>query len=440
MKKIFMLMAVLALVFCFSGCSGLETDTESLMKPPLLSEEQEKLNAALTEVAGENYTLKYPKTGEMNSAFIFRDLDGDGTDEAMAFYSSVDESTRINVLKREKENWISVYEAAGFSGDIESAVFEKINEKNDVLIVRWENETGVYRFNKNRMETVYTSECDGEEIVDINGDGFKDIIFFKGNAMGRSFVNVLYCGEDGITVTEEINAHAQYDSIFSAASGKIDESRTVYFIDSEIYEGVYLTEIIALENGKAERYTIADFVEDEKKENTIEGSSGVIIIVGSNLGKRGIFLRNTKVPCMDIDGDGIIEMPVEVREDYASEKTDIIYYLQYVKLSGEKAVPVWNGIANSQSGYLFTLPENWNDKIGISFNSADNEMLFVNKDDGKVVMKICEADKSDYQDEYEDYVLAAESETKNYYVKSFTEPENEFYIDPETFDECFIFI
>lgn len=440
MKKILMIFALAAMAFAFSGCSVLEMDTESLMHPPLLSEEQEKLNAALTEVAGENYTLKYPKTGEMNSAFIFKDLDGDGTEEAMAFYSFVDESTRINVLKREKENWVSVYEAAGFSGEIESAVFEKIDGKSDVLIVRWENKTGVYRFDKNRMETLYTAECDGEEIADINGDGFKDIVFFKGNAVGRSVINILYCGENGITVTEEISIHAQYGSVYSSKTGKIDEDRTVYFIDSEIYEGVYLTEIITLEDGKAERYTLADFVEDETKENINEGSSGMIIIVGSNLGKRGIFLRNTKVPCLDIDGDGIIEMPVEVREDYASEKTDIIYYIQYVKLFGEEALPIWNGVANSQNGYLFALPESWNDKIGISFNSADNEMLFVNKENGKIVMKICEADKSDYQDEYEDYVLAAENETKNYYVKSYVEPEEDFYIDPETFDECFIFI
>ena len=67
-------------------------------------------------------------------------------------------------------------------------------------------------------------------------------------------------------------------------------------------------------------------------------------------------------------------------------------------------------------------------------------MLFVDKNSGKTIMKICEADKSDYQDEYEDFVLVAESETKYYYVKSFMEPENYFYIDPKTFEECFRFI
>ena len=130
MKKILLFVASAILALAFSGCNVFETDTEALMKPPVFSEEQEKLNAALTEVIGESYILKYPKNGEMNSAFIFRDLDSDGTEEAMAFYSLLGESTRINILKKENEEWVSVYEAAGFYGDIESVDFVRMDKIN----------------------------------------------------------------------------------------------------------------------------------------------------------------------------------------------------------------------------------------------------------------------------------------------------------------------
>ena len=454
MKKIFMFMAVFALALSFSGCSILETDTESMMHPPLLSIEQEKLNDALKKVAGENYTLKYPKNGETNSAFIFRDLDNDGTDEAVAFYSSVDESTRINVLKNENNDWVSVYEAAGFSGEIESVEFVKIDEKSPAMVIGWEGEIGVYRFGKNRIETLHTASCDGGVILDINEDGFMDIAFFNGEAIDRSFFTVLYRGENGIVLTDEIIVNAKFDSLLSMKTGKIDEGTTALFIDSIIYDGVYLTEVVTLDDGKAVRYTLADFVkyEDEEEEEN-EVSSGTIIVVGSNLGKRGIFLRNTEVSCTDIDGDGIMEMPVEIREDYANKKTDKIYYLQYVNLvqteqeieeslhiSEKEALSVWSGIANPAGGYLFELPEIWSKDAKVSIDSASSEMLFVDKDTGEVLLKICAADKNDYQDKYEDYILVAENATKNYYVKTFMEPENKFYIDPETFEECFNFI
>ena len=149
-----MLFAILALSLSFSGCTFFETDTEALMRPPVFTEEQEKLNKALTEVIGESYVLKYPQTGEMNSAFIFKDLDNDGTEEAMAFYSLLDDSTRINILKKEGENWVSVYEAAGFYGEIEKVEFAEMDEKGEAIIIKWEQEAGIYRYESERLESI----------------------------------------------------------------------------------------------------------------------------------------------------------------------------------------------------------------------------------------------------------------------------------------------
>ena len=445
MKKLFL--AAVAALFCaaLSGCSVFETDTEALMHPPLLSEEQEKLNAALAQVAGENYTLKYPESGGSNSAFIFRDLDGDGEEEAMAFYSSVDESTRINVLKKDAEGWVSVYEAAGFSGDIKSIEFTFIDDKGEALIAKWADRIGVYRFAQNRLETIYTETCDGADITDINADGYSDVAVFKNNSADRSFFSVLFYNGTEMTVTEEIIVHAQYSNILSAKTGSLGNGKTAYFIDSSVYEGVYLTEIITLEEENAERYTIADFVtyEEEKEpepEQEQEENVPTIIIVGGNLGKRGIFLRNTEVHCMDTNGDGIMELPVEVREDYARKKSDELYYIQFEQVVEENTITVWNGAVNPENGFLFEVPEAWNDRTKLNYNSLNNELVFIEKESGKVIFKICTVQKSDYQDKYEEYTLVAEDGTRNFYAKSFAEPEDNFYIDPEEFEERFMFM
>lgn len=441
MKKTFLFAAVTALCLAFSGCSVFETDTEALMHPPLLSEEQEKLNAALTEVAGENFTLKYPKTGEMNSAFIFEDLDNDGEDEAMAFYSSVDESTRINILKKSGDGWISVYEAAGFSGEMESIDFIQMKNGAPVLFVKWPGEIGIYSFENDRLETVYSAACDGTDIVDMNADGFSEIVVFKGTAMSRSFLSVIYHDGNEVVSTEEISVHAEYDSIISAKVGDFGNGKYAYFVDSFVYEEVFLTEMFVLEEGEVERFTVADFVvyEDENEKEP-EAESGTIIIIGGNLGKRGIFLRNTGVYCLDTNGDGVMEFPVEVREDYATEASDELYYIQYMQLVDEEAKVAWNGIANTQDGYIFAVPAAWNERATLSFNSLDNEMVFIDKETSRVIFKICMSEKSDYQDKFEDYVLVAEDETRNFYVKSFVEPEDNFYLDPELYEKCFIFI
>ena len=125
MKKLLLLFAAVFFVLGFSGCSAFETDTEALMQPPSLTEEQAKLNDALTGVTGGDFYLKYPLNNGSNSAFMFCDLDGDDSEEALAFYSAGDDSsgTRINILRQSGGDWVSVYEAAGSSGDISDVHF-----------------------------------------------------------------------------------------------------------------------------------------------------------------------------------------------------------------------------------------------------------------------------------------------------------------------------
>ena len=439
MKKLLIFAAAAILCVVFSGCNVLETDTEALMKPPVFTEEQEKLNTALTEVIGESYTLKYPKTGEINSAFIFKDLDGDGTEEAMAFYSLLDESTRINVLKNENGNWESVYEAAGFYGDIESVNFAKMYEAGSAIVIKWSQEVGIYRYQKERLEAVHKDSCEGTEIADMDGDGFSEVIIIGKNPAGRNTIKIVYNEGKNISATEGISIHADYMNIYSKNSGKLSEEKYFYFIDSEISDGVYLTEMFALENGAAKRYFIADFYEYEEDEEENAGQ-GVVVVVGGNYGKRGVLLRNTKVYCMDINNDGIIEMPVEYREDYAQDASEEIFFLQYLQYNGESSVPVWNGVANTEGGYLFAVPENWNENITAKLGSSKESFIFEEKETGNVIYEIFAVSKSDYQDKYEDYVLAAENEEKFYYIKSFVEETGEYYISPENYAESFIFI
>ncbi len=457
--------------FClaFSGCTVFETDTEALMHPPVFSEEQAKLNEALTSVIGEDYNLKYPASGGTNSAFIFKDLDDDGTEEAMAFYSTEDDNTRINILKRSGEGWLSVYEAAGFSGDIESIDFANVDEKSPAVVIKWETEIGIYRFENERLERLHSSECYGFDIADMDGDRFSDIIIFKGMNMDRSILNIFHNSPGGPVLTEDVAMYAEYSEIYSAKAGKLFDGQSAYFIDSSIYDGVYLTEIITLndifapnnssaeeadesgdeteeakpgsEEGKtAKRYYISDFVEDESVENTEEQNGETVVVVVGSLGKRWIFTRNTAVSCMDTNGDGIMEFPVEVREDYAREASETVFYFEYMQFDGTVSVPVWHGIANTESGYLFSVPNEWNTAAEVSIDSASGELCFTDAKTGEPVLKIHRVLKSDYQDKYENYVLAAENGDYNYYIEALSALESNLYIDPADYRSCFTFI
>ena len=65
-------------ILLLSGCSPIQMDVEELMSPPKLTAEQAEIDSALKQALGENVKLKYPKSGDFRSAFVFHDIDGDG--------------------------------------------------------------------------------------------------------------------------------------------------------------------------------------------------------------------------------------------------------------------------------------------------------------------------------------------------------------------------
>ena len=436
MKKLIILLAAVFIAAAFSGCSTLETDTEALMQPPSLTEEQAKLNDALKSVIGDSFYLKYPMNEGSNSAFMFCDLDEDGTEEALAFYSVREDEngTRINIMKNTGGSWTSVYEAAGSTGDISDVHFLDTGSEM-LLVVKWEKEVGIYQFVNSRLEQIYMAPSDGIELADMNGDEISDIVVFSGAFDGRSSARVVYSTADGIQVSEHAYMTAEYSKIYSVVCGGLGDGRKALFVDSVIYDNVYLTEILTIDDGRTRRDTIASFMKDETEEEAT--GTGFTI----NTGKRGMYARNTAAVCTDIDGDGVIEMPVEIREDSADTENNRFYFIEYVKYNGEEALPVWYGFSGGEDGFVFRLEEEWTSGVEISYDPAFDEYNFTETENGGDVLSIRAARTGDYQDIYEENeVLAGKNGTKSFYVTIMTKEGEKYHISPGSCKERFSFV
>lgn len=436
-KRFFLILAVLALTVAFSGCSTFEVDTEALMTPPSLTEEQTRLHSALVRVIGENFSLQYPGGESASSAFMFSDLDGDGEKEALAFYTLDNENTRINILRKKEDDWVSTYEAAGFSGDIQNVRFME-SGREQFLVVQWNEEAGVYRFKNDRLETLYSSLCDGIAVADLSGDGLGDLLIFSNAYSGRAGVRLIYQEKGEIVVTENVDVNARFGNIYSTVCGSLGDGRIGYFIDSNPYENLYLTEILTLENGRLRRSTMADLIPYEPEE-TEEKESGVTIV--THYGPRGIYARNTAAFCADIDGDGVVEMPLEMREDPATQDNYNYYYLQYIRYNGTDTEPVWTGFFEDTEAFGFALPEEWAQGVEISRDGGTQEYRFTEKETDTEVLRLKITTPNDFQNHFEQgYVLAGENETRAVAVLPLVGPESPWYLEPFTIKERFSFI
>ena len=100
------LSALIALVF--SGCASF--DVQNLLLAPKLEGDMYPVQQALEEAVGDSITLKYPVSGEYRSAFVLKDLNRNGYQEAIALYSVTTDNTvtmHINVIAESGDGWES---------------------------------------------------------------------------------------------------------------------------------------------------------------------------------------------------------------------------------------------------------------------------------------------------------------------------------------------
>ena len=124
MKKIRFLALVWAVLLTLTGCS---LDVESYLYPPAVGGQQQAVQEALETYLRDTYgvarySVRYPVEGQHTAAFILCDDQGFPVTEeqtpslAVAFYalSSAPDTTRMNLLRRDADQWVSVADTVGY--------------------------------------------------------------------------------------------------------------------------------------------------------------------------------------------------------------------------------------------------------------------------------------------------------------------------------------
>ena len=110
-RKLILCLLVLCLAFSLCGCDFFMADTAELLSPPALSDDFKEISDAINASAKQDYLMEYPQAGDYRSAVVQKDINGDGVNEAFAFYSTKDGETEImniNLIQLKDKEWKSV--------------------------------------------------------------------------------------------------------------------------------------------------------------------------------------------------------------------------------------------------------------------------------------------------------------------------------------------
>ncbi len=360
----------LAAAFCsvfMAGCS-FGGSVDSLLSPPKLSEEQNAVYDALIRSAGKDIRLKYPRSGEYRSAFVFANIDSEPDREAIVFYEKTGETegggnVRINIIDRRGGKWTSVYDHAGAGTGIDRIFFSELggSGRQSVIIgytlLSGERSVQVYDYEDGLLTSKYSDTYSTMFTADLERDGKNELILIRpGNQMKKASASLVSIDpESGEALeTSGVALDESATEFVSVAAGYVGKETPAVFIDG-LSGGQLTTEII---------YS----VDGQLRNPLYLGESGLI--------------EKTRRPagytCTDIDLDGVIEIPtLSLFPGYSEDSSGTkLYSTDWNIFDNYSITKKYSSFYNIGEGYCFILPSRWDGVVTAKRDSATGEVVF----------------------------------------------------------------
>ncbi|MCI7767426.1 MAG: hypothetical protein MSJ26_05510 [Oscillospiraceae bacterium] len=353
-----------AAVSILAGGCGIDSSIDSLLSPPMISEEQQEIYSALTEAAGEDISLVYPRSGAYRSAFVFPDLDMDGENEAVVFYESLggkDSSVRVNILDKEDGKWRSVYDHAGAGTSVEQVFFTDLGGTGMLrmaigygYMTPTEKTLKIYSLEEGVLKTEYTGSYYKTLTLDLDNNGGLDIVMVNCNNENHlASLSLVTDRGKGAECVSTVDMDPATVDIPSVIGGYIGNGTPAVFADGLLGSGNLSTEIIYCVNGELRNPARID---------------------GSELPVRTV--RAQGLYCRDIDGDGIIEIPEREAFPGYKDRQDAQYITDWNVFENYSVVKKYSSLTDPYSGYAFMLPVRWEGLVTVKNDGTTGEKVF----------------------------------------------------------------
>lgn len=410
--------AALAAALCviFTGCIP-DSSIDNLLSPPIMSEEQQDIYSALTASSGKDISLVYPRSGTYRSAFVFYDLDSDGDNEAVVFYSSrtgKDSNVRVNILDKGDGSWRSVYDHAGAGTTVEQVFFTDLGGTGVArmaigygYMTPTEKTLKLYSLGDGVLNTEYTETYYKTLTLDLDRDGGMDIAVVNcNNENHTASISLVTDRGSGAECVSSTPLSPTTVDLPSVIGGYIGNGTPAVFADGLQGNGNLSTEIIYCINGELRNPAMID---------------------GSELSSRTV--RSQGLYCRDIDGDGIVEIPEREAFPGYRDGQDAQYITDWNVFENYSVVKKYTSFTEPYLGYAFMIPVRWQGLVTVKNDSITGEKVFY-KYNGSLeqsrleLMRIMVCSREDSEKRLLDGYFAAASTDSAVYMVRFGDTED----------------
>ena len=385
-SKAIRLLAALLMLITLCSCDNMMGVSDQLMRPPYPAGDGKNIQEELDNSLG-NVTLKYPKSGNYRSAIIQIDINGNGTNEAIAFYRKDTASfVSLAVLTQDDGKWQVAATRQSDGGEVERVMFgDTDGDGTKEIIVGWtiystgSNIISAYSFHNdtitpidvreysetlaNNISVAYTDM----QIYDFDGDGKDEIIasyinIFDSSATAK--LVELYSGVDNantmmVTDTAPLDGH-----VLSYTESKVakitDDSTYGVVLDGLKDNSTSITEYIYWDSTNGDLMTPFYNAEEQSVSQTV---------------------RNIAVTTRDIDSDGVLDIPVtELLSGYDTTSETPMYLTTWYSFDfdskGYSLISKKKTVINTSESYSITWQSSWENRVTCRIDSKNRIMYF----------------------------------------------------------------
>ncbi len=392
MKRLFALtVLVLAMALMFSSCESdsLILPADSLLSPPLYYEEYEELVNLFNRSTQEETTLCSPQKGDYRSAIIVEDIDSDGYPEAVIFYKNNNDTSvaRMHYFDSVNGRWISFGDYNGYGAGIDNVkISDMDNDGKSEIFILWNtsgspsgNILSVYRLDvvSQKYKEILNESCFLSELVDIDGNGRKDVFLISQNNLqngNQKVAKSMRLSGDSFILFGETKLDPNISSYSSVKTEKTSKDSPMrIYVDALKGEHEMITEIIYWDSSSSA--LCSPMLDQETMTNHAT-------------------LRYEPVGCSDINNDGIIDIPVQQSvfgkgDNLITVDTENIYLTEWKNLNSSGFETVAYTIVNYSDGYMIKLDESEINSTGIrNYRSQNCWIIYSADSDGNAVNEL----------------------------------------------------
>ena len=338
-------------------------NVDTMLSPPRLTAEQEQIYQELQTAAGQQISLKYPKSGEHLSAFTVADLNGDGSDEAIVFYegsrtTAEENPLRFHLLAQQDGQWHAVREYAAGGAEIDRIDITRLGTSQRLYLI------------------LSYSMVDG-------ADYQATVLYYQDGALYSALPPVPYTkmalrdlDEDGTTELFVANAAKQSDTAVALTySFREDGSYDTSYVELDAFTDIprLVYGKLPLDNGAGQRpaiymdcvtgaTSVQTIVLTYRKDSLQEDRHLELLYTDSGSGDPHKSERAGIYQTMDIDGDGEAEIPADTTF-YGYVESSPVQLTKWFVCRGGRLMQKYASYYAAQDGYVFLLPRRWERQV-----------------------------------------------------------------------------